>query len=229
MTTEASPLFQTTRWTLLEESSGPNSGDSLDELCRNYWHPVHAFLRRSGCPEADAQDLTQDFFLTFMEREGFAQAERGKGRFRSFLLSCVRNHFSVARKASTRQKRGGGVDFVEVNDELDVSYSLTPDEVFEKRWAEDLVERALANLREEWVAKDRPFKLLAPYLSGHRSTPPLSETAEKLGVPLAATKSAVHRLRKRFGELVKLEVSKSVSTKEDEEDELEYLLQLLSR
>jgi RNA polymerase sigma-70 factor (ECF subfamily) len=226
--TEASPLFLTTRWTLLEESSGPKSGNALDELCRNYWRPVHSFLRRSGCPEADAQDLTQDFFVTFMGRDGFAQAERGKGRFRSFLLSCVRNHFTNAWKASTRLKRGGGIDFMEVNDELDASNGLTPDEIFEKRWAEDLVDRALANLRDEWVAKDRPFKLLAPYLSGDRGAPPLSDTADKLGVSLAATKSAVHRLRKRFGELVKQEVSKSVSSREDEADELEYLLQLLS-
>jgi len=223
------PLFLTTRWTLLDKAREPEGAQALDELCRQYWRPVHSYLKRSGCPEADAQDLTQDFFITFMAREGFSRAQREKGRFRSFLLCSVKNHFTNAWQASNRIKRGGGIEFMELNEELDSNNSLTPDEIFEKRWAEDLVDRALKKLRTEWESKDRPFATLAPYLSGEKNTPQLAETAEILGVSLAATKSAVHRLRQRFGELVKKEVQATVTEKGDARDELEYLLQLLSK
>lgn len=114
-----SAMFQTTRWTLLDRASKPEGGEALDELCQRYWGPVYSFLRRLGCREADAQDLTQDFFVGFMKREGFAKAEKDKGRFRSFLLGAVRNHFLNARKAESRIKRGGGMEFMEVNDDLD--------------------------------------------------------------------------------------------------------------
>lgn len=207
-----SAMFQTTRWTLLDRASKPEGGEALDELCQRYWGTVYSFLRRLGCREADAQDLTQDFFVGFMKREGFAKAEKDKGRFRSFLLGAVRNHFLNARKAESRIKRGGGMEFMEVNDELDASAGLSPDEVFEKRWAEDLIDRALAKLKEQWESAGRPFQTLAPYLSGDRSAPPLAETAETLGASLAATKSAVLRFRKRFGELVKEEVRATVGS-----------------
>lgn len=222
-------MFQTTRWTLLDKAREPEGGEALDELCRRYWGPVFSFLRRLGCREADAQDLTQDFFVGFMEREGFMRAERDKGRFRSFLLGSVRNHFLNAKKSEGRIKRGGNVEFMEVNDDLDASGGLSPDEVFEKRWAEDLIDRALAKLKEQWEAGGRPFQILAPYLSGDRTAPPLAETAEALEASLAATKSAVLRFRKRFGELVKEEVRSTVGTRGDEDDELDYLLQLLSK
>ena len=106
---------------------------------------------------------------------------------------------------------------------------LTPEEAFDKRWAEDLIDRALVRLRSEWKEKDRPFAVLSPYLSGERGAPPLGETADKLGVSLAAAKSAVHRLRKRLGELVREEVGATVGERADEGEELEHLLQLLSK
>ncbi|BCX49906.1 RNA polymerase subunit sigma-24 [Haloferula helveola] len=225
----SSPLFLTTRWTLLDQVKAPEGGAALDELCRRYWGPVYSFLRRSGCAEADAEDLTQDFFHDFMERDGFSRAEREKGRFRSFLLGCVRNHFANARKAASRQKRGGGYEFVEVNEELDGGDGLSPEQAFDKRWAEDLVDRALLRLKAEWEENGRPFDVLAPFLSGERGAVSLAETADKLGVSLAATKSAVHRLRKRLGDLVKEEVSATLGSEDDASDELEHLLQLLSR
>ena len=224
-----SSMFQTTRWTLLDRAKEPQGAEALDELCQRYWGPVNSFLRRLGCRDADAQDLTQDFFVSFMGRDGFSRAEKDKGRFRSFLLGSVRNHFLNAKKSEGRIKRGGKVEFLEVNDELDASGGMSPDEVFEKRWAEDLIDRALMKLKEQWEAGGRPFQLLAPYLSGDRSAPPLAKTAEDLGASLAATKSAVLRFRKRFGELVKEEVRATVGTRGDEADELDYLLQLLSK
>ena len=221
--------FLTTRWTLLDRVKEPEGAAALDELCGRYWGPVFMFLRRSGCGEEDAQDMTQDFFRDFVQRDGFALAERERGRFRSFLLGCVRNHFANARKAAGRQKRGGGVVFAELDDELDVGVGATPDEVFDKRWAEDLVDRALERLKREWEESGRPFALLAPYLSGERGAVPLAETAEALGVSLAATKSAVHRMRKRLGDLVKEEVVMTTGEEGDAAGELEYLMQLLSR
>ncbi|MGJ8695543.1 MAG: RNA polymerase sigma factor [Verrucomicrobiaceae bacterium] len=227
--TETTPKFQTTRWTLLDQAKEPEGSEALDELCRRYWGPVFSFLRRLGCSEADAKDLTQDFFVTFMGREGFSLAKKERGSFRSFLLTSARNHFLNARKAQGRIKRGGHLEFLEVNEELDATSGLSPDEVFEKRWAEDLIDRALSKLKTQWETNGRPFQTLAPYLSGDNGAPPLAETAEALNASLAATKSAVLRFRKRFGELVKEEVRATVGTRTDEADELEYLLQLLSR
>ncbi len=221
--------FLTTRWTLIDKVREPAAAEALDELCRRYWGPVHAYLRRAGVSEADAEDLTQDFFRDFMERDGFARAEREKGRFRSFLLGSVRNHLANARKAASRLKRGGGVEFLEVSDELDASSDLSPEEAFDKRWAEDLVDRSLARLKEEWEGHGRPFATLAPYLSDKRDAPPLAETAKELDVSLAATKSAVHRLRQRLGELVKEEIAATLGDSDDFSTELEHLLQLLSR
>ena len=96
-------LFLTTRWTLLDKVRRPEGMEALDELCRRYWGPVFGFLKRLGCGDADAEDLAQEFFRDFMGRDGFSQANREKGRFRSFLLRSVRNHFSNARKAAGRQ------------------------------------------------------------------------------------------------------------------------------
>ncbi|MCU0795330.1 MAG: sigma-70 family RNA polymerase sigma factor [Akkermansiaceae bacterium] len=222
-----SPLFLTTRWTLLEKAGEPEGGEALDELCRRYWGPVHAFFRRAGCRPADAEDLTQDFFRDFMARDGFTQARKERGRFRNFLLGCVRNHFANQRKAAMRQKRGGGIEFVPVEEGLDASAGLTPEEAFEKRWAEDVVDRALLRLKREWEGK--PFEVLAPYLSGDRGAPPMLETAERLGFSLAATKSAVHRLRRRLGDLVRSEVAASSREEDGVAEELEHLLRLLSR
>lgn len=224
-----SQLFLTTRWTLIDKVKRAEAAEALDELCGTYWGPVYQFLRRLGCSEEDAEDLAQEFFRDFMARDGFGMARREKGRFRSFLLRSARNHFSNARKAANRQKRGGGVEFVVVNDEIDSEDMLSPDEAFDKRWAEDLVDRALRNLREEWEAAQRPFEVLMPYLSGDRGARPLAETAETLGVSLSATKSSVHRLRKRFGDLVREEVAKTVGVEDDADEELQHLLQLLSR
>lgn len=221
--------FLTTRWTLMDRVKDLDAIASLDELCRNYWGPVVFYLRRCGCPEDDVQDLTQDFFCDFLARDGFARARRERGRFRSFLLTSVRHHLSNSRKASQRLKRGGGVVFSEIHEDLDVGDGLTPEEAFDKRWAEDLIDRALARLRIEWEQKDRPFAKLSPYLSGDRNAPSLAATAEELGVSLAAIKSAIHRLRKRLGEIVREEVAETVGVRTDEEEELEHLLQMLSK
>ncbi|MEM9238061.1 MAG: sigma-70 family RNA polymerase sigma factor [Verrucomicrobiota bacterium] len=229
MMKEGAQLFLTTRWTLLDKVKRPEAADALDELCRRYWGPVFRFLKRLGCSDEDAEDLAQEFFRDFLARDGFGQAEREKGRFRSFLLRSVRNHFANARKAAGRLKRGGGMEFIAVNDELDSDDRLSPDEAFDKRWAEDLVDRALVKLRDEWQSAGRPFEVLMPYLSGDRGSQPLAETAEMLGVSLAAVKSSVHRLRKRFGELVREEVSSTIGSEGDADGELEHLLQLLSR
>jgi RNA polymerase sigma-70 factor (ECF subfamily) len=229
MPVDRSQLFLTTRWTLMDRVREADAVESLDELCRTYWGPVVSYLRRSGCREDDVQDLAQDFFHDFLSRNGFAQAKRERGRFRSFLLTSVRNHLANARKSAQRLKRGGGVTFAVFDDDLDVGDGLTPEEAFDKRWAEELVDRALVRLKKEWEEKERPFEKLAPYLSGERGAPPLGETAVELGFSLAAVKSAVHRLRKRLGELVREEVAATVGERSDEAEELEHLLQLLSK
>ena len=221
--------FVTTRWTLLEQVSDEQCVGALDELCQQYWGPVRGFLQRIGLNGSDADDMTQDFFQEFMRRDGFARARKEKGRFRSFLLTAVRNHFVNAQLAAKRIKRGGNHTFVEVMDDVDSDSKLSPDEAFDRRWAEDIVDRSLSRLRNQWVAAGRPFEVLAPYLSGERGAVPLEETAETLGVSLAAVKSSVHRLRRQFGDLVREEVRLTVGRDDDVVEELDYLMQMLSR
>lgn len=221
-------LFLTTRWTLLEKSESPDSGEVEDELCRRYWHPVHKYFLRFGAATDEAADLTQDFFVSFLGNGGFSRADRSKGRFRSFLLAAVKNHYLNDRKSAGRLKRGGHLDFVPVNEDLDRATGLTPDEAFEKAWAEDLLSSAARKVRDEWEAKGRPFGRLSPYLTDGRQAPKLQDTARDLEISLAALKSAVVRLRRRFLEVVREEVRSTVTDPAEEEAELRHLITILS-
>lgn len=221
-------LFLTTQWTLLEKSLSPGNVEVEDELCRRYWHPVHQYFLRFGAAPDEAADLTQDFFVSFLDKGGFSRADRNKGRFRSFLLAAVKNHYLNQRRADSRLKRGGHLDFVPVHDELDRSTGLTPEEAFEKAWAEDLLSSAARKVREEWEGKGRPFSKLSPYLTDGRQAPKLEETARELGISLPALKSAVVRLRSRFLQIVKEEVRATVVDPAEEEEELRHLIKILS-
>ncbi|MEM9081782.1 MAG: sigma-70 family RNA polymerase sigma factor [Verrucomicrobiota bacterium] len=221
--------FRTTRWTLFRKVQASPEGEAREALCEIYWRPVYGFFSRAGCQRAEAEDLTQDFFVKFMARGGFQKVDPEKGRFRNYLLTSARRHLLNAKRAEQSKKRGGEVDFVELKESLDASGGPTPEDVFEFNWAEDLVNRAAHRLRDEWGEKLETFEMFAPYLTGHSDAPEMAETAAKLGVTLAAAKSAIHRFRKRFGELVKAEVRGTLTAEGDEEDELDYLLQLLSK
>jgi len=219
-------------------TSAPGAREALEKLCRTYWYPIYACVRRKGRAPSDAQDLTQAFFARLLERKYFKLADPERGRFRAFLVTAL-DHFLVNewRKASA-EKRGAGQSVVSI-DQHDAegryqaepaSPDLTPDRLFEKRWALALLDQVLAGLRAEYVADGRLdlFDRLKAFVWGEKSALSQAEVGARLGMNENAVAQAVHRLRKRYGELLRAEVANTVASESDVEDELRHLLQAIS-
>ena len=207
--------------------------DALEKLCGIYWDPLYAYVRRQGHSAADAQDLTQDFFARFVERKYVQLADPARGRFRTFLLTSLK-HFLVNEwnKANTL-KRGGGQKVLSLDEEraekrfaAEPVVDQAPDATFDQRWATTLLNRALANLRDEFAAdgKVAAFEQLKGYVWGAGESAGYADTAGKLGMSEGALKVAVHRLRQRFGEELRAEVARTVATPADIDEELRYLI-----
>lgn len=230
----------TTRWSLvLAAGRGSDTGSkrALATLCELYWYPVYAFVRRQGNSPDDAGDLTQAFFVRVLEKAYFRQASPDGGRFRSFLLACLRHFLSNERDRARTIKRGGphpplsldmetaeGRYLIEPRDEL------TPEKIFDRRWALTLLDRALTRLRNEHVAgrKQDVFEALKGYLTGASEGIPYTDVASALGTSEGATKVAVHRLRRRFRDLLIEEVAETVLDRRDIDDEIRHLLDAVS-
>lgn len=236
-----SPVFAATHWSLVLSASDPNSPESiaaLEKLCRTYWYPLYAYVRRCGQSPEDAKDLTQEFFARLLEHHWVERADRQKGRFRSFLLSAM-NHFLANEWNKARaQKRGGGVAPVPLQFETaETRYghepidTATPEHSYERRWALTLLDRVLQRLRAEYNQEGRMdlFTALHPCLMGDRTAQPYGELAVKLGVSENTVKSAVHRLRQRYRELLRDEIAQTVATTGEVEEELRFLITVLSR
>jgi RNA polymerase sigma factor (sigma-70 family) len=235
--------FCTTRWSLVlragqEQMASAKGQHALEELCRAYWYPLYAFVRRRGYGAQDAQDLTQSFFARLLDKNTFAMAEQQRGRFRTFLLTAL-DHFLVSEwERGQRQKRGGGREIVSI-DALateeryhlePVSSSLTPEQMFERRWVESLLEQVLRRLREECETTghlDR-FEHLKMFLVEDRGAVSFAATADRLGVTEAALKGMVRRLRARYRELLREEVAQTVGSAEEIEAEIRYLIRVLN-
>lgn len=234
--------FLPTRWTLVLRARGetPQARAALSELCDAYYQPVFRFLRREGKDEEAARELTQSFFSRVLQGEGFAGADPGRGRFRSYLLGAVKHFLADQRKHDSREKRGGGLSVEslqaateegEASAELAVSTPGVPDTWFDRQWALALLDRTLNRLQEEFHAagKASQFEQLQPWLMGEIPTLSQAEAGQRLGMNEGAIKVAVHRLRKRFRELIASEISQTLAEGEEVQTELRYLLEVLTQ
>ena len=234
----ASPSFSTTHWSLVlavRESPSPEAEAALASLCRTYWYPLFAFVRRYGYTEPDAQDLTQEFLAEFLEKEYFKRADPQRGRFRSFLLASMRNFLKLQARRSATKKRGGRMTSVALNQEdfhdlRQTREDLTPELLFDKRWAETVVDRVLSRLQREYASKKKAerFSLFSEFLWGSRNGSSYKELGRQSGMSVAAVKVAIYRFRERFRDLLRTEVAHTVADPDEVEDELRYLIKVLS-
>jgi len=214
----------------------PESREALAALCRTYWYPLYAYLRSHGRRAHDAEDLTQEFFATLLEKRYLQAADRRRGRFRSFLLTAFKRFLAKDQERAGAQKRGGGktilsIDFEtgEGRYEREPSHDWTPERVFDRRWALTILEHVLARLAAEYAEKqkDRLWEQLQPYLTGTTGAPPYGAVAGVLGMTEGAVKVAVHRLRQRYRELLREEIAQTVDAPGEVDDELTLLLAAL--
>ena len=233
--------FATTRWTVVLSAGDPGSpqaATALDMLCRAYWYPLYAYVRRRGHSPADAQDLTQEFFAQLLEHHWVARADRHQGRFRSFLLMAMKRFLANEWDKVQTVKRGGRVQRVPLPlDAAETRYTQepvdasTPEQVFEKRWALALLESVLSHLREEYVRDGKAvlFDTLKPCLLGSREAQPYAAVAAPLKMTEGAVKVAVCRLRERYRGRLKEEIAHTVASPAEVDEELRHLFRVLAR
>jgi len=235
--------FATTRWSLVfaagAQGSSPDVHQALATLCETYWYPLYGFLRSRGYSAENAQDLTQAFFARLLEKHAVRHADPARGRFRSFLLASLRNFAANERDRDSAGKRGGGVPMLSLEIEhaegrfqREPPTDETPERVFDRRWALTLLDRVISRLQAEAAARNdmhSPFDRLKTYLTGDEPQLSYAQTASELGMSEGAVKVAVHRLRRRFRDLVRDEIAHTVSSPEEVEDELRYLWSAVGR
>ncbi len=237
----ASPNWPThTHWSVVLASADPAAPDArtaLEALCRAYWYPVYAYVRRRGHARPDAEDLTQAFFLRLLETHALKAATPERGRFRAFLRASV-DHFMVSEwRRENALKRGGGITFLsweELRAEdryaREVVCELTPERLFDRSWALTLLQRALDQVKRESAEQGRAtlFEALKQRLLGEGETPPYAELAERLRTTVWVVQKTVQRLRDRYGEILRREVAHTVVSPADIADELRHLLIVVS-
>ncbi len=218
------------------DASSPSARAALEALCRAYWYPLYAYVRRKGYVSEDALDLTQEFFARLLARNYLTVADRNKGKFRSFLLGSLEHFLAREWTKAHAQKRGGGLSLISL-DELDAenrylrepAHELTPEKIYDRRWATTLVEQSMSRLCEECVANGKRdlFSKVQNLLSGEKGEASYAEIAAALQMSEGALKVAVHRLRQRYGELVRAEIAQTVTTPEEADEELRHLFAVL--
>jgi RNA polymerase sigma-70 factor (ECF subfamily) len=235
-----SPEFTTTHWSVVLAAgadSSPGARQALEVLCRAYWYPLYASVRRTGHSPEDAQDLTQSFFARLLEKDSLRAADPAHGRFRSFLLTALKHFVHTEWEKARAEKRGGFRAFISL-DEQDAEgrylaepvEGLTPDRLFEKRWAATLLELVMTRLRDECQAegKGQLFDALTPHLWGEHEEPTYREIAARFGLTESAVGVTVHRLRARYRELLRAEVARTVTAPADVDEELRHLAAIMS-
>jgi len=241
MSRKSGPLgasrFHTTRWSVVLAAGGSmtDSPAALEELCTTYWRPIYAFILRRGHGADDARDLTQGFFAGFLERRAVEGLDPSRGRFRSYLLTCVKNFLANEKERERALKRGGGATLLSLSFDddsdlaIDPAETRTPETDFERQWALALLRRALERLRAEQSAKGRGeiFERLKPALAGETVDGGYAGVAAELKLTSVAVKVAAHRLKKRYGELLLEEVTRTVDLPQEIEDELNHLFRAL--
>ena len=235
--------FVTTHWSTVLRAGSHSSAQSLgalEKLCRAYWYPLYAYVRRQGHDAHEAQDLTQEFLSRLLESNSLNAVHPDKGRFRSFLIASLNHYLANDWKRSQRQKRGGGHTHFSLDEETaedrfrhEPADTFTPEKAFERRWAETLLQGVLDRLRDEWESKAAGaatcrFDDVKPFLLDGREAAPFTETARRLDVTEASLKWAVHKLRKRYAELFREEIAHTVSSADEMDDEIRHLFLVMS-
>jgi RNA polymerase sigma-70 factor (ECF subfamily) len=230
----------TTRWSLVLSAgarSSPASEAALAELCQRYWYPLYVFVRRKVGNVDQASDLIQEFFARLLEKQTLAHADPERGRFRSFLLTSLKNFLANEWDKAKAHKRGGGrtilrLEFSDKEDRLlcEPAHACTPERLFERQWALTLLDQVLAELRGEYAAagKTALFECLKGSLTGDAASLPLADAAKQLGMSEGAVKTAAHRLRKRYRELLRAEVAHTVAGPDEVDEELRGLFAALA-
>jgi RNA polymerase sigma-70 factor (ECF subfamily) len=232
--------FATTNWSTVlaaREASTAESRDALEALCRAYWYPLYAFVRRQGADPEDARDLTQAYFARLLEKGYLDDYDPERGRFRVFLKASLRNFLSKERDKERTWKRGGRADVVSLDgDQVEQRYRvepadrLTPEQLYERRWALTVLEQALARLRQQRIEAGREleFVKLEAFLTGQGAQARYSQIAADLGTTEDAVKTALHRLRRQFGEVLREVIGTTVSSRDEVDDELRHLLSVVA-
>jgi len=232
--------FGTTHWSVVlaaRRRDTPRARAALENLCSVYWRPLYAYVRRSGYSPEDAADLAQEFFYRLLQRQSLADVSPEKGRFRSFLLAAMNHFLSDARDKARAQKRGAQrvirVDISELETQLAglAAEGQTPEQAYERQWALALLDEVYQRLEREHRAQGKAqlFAALGPTLAGSRESQPYAELSRGLGLNEGAVRVAVHRLRKRYREVLREVIADTVAEPGEVEDEFRYLLGVLAR
>lgn len=232
--------FAVTHWSVVlaaGHSDSTHARAALEKLCRTYWQPIYAYVRRQGHGPHDAQDLTQEFFARLLEKRSLADVDRAKGRFRSFLLASLKHFLANERDKARAQKRGGGQTLIPIDAQsaetscgVDPADPATAEKVFERRWALTVLDHALQRLREEHEREGREnlFEQLKVTLTEASRSVRYAEIAARLEMSEGAVKVAVHRLRQRYRELVRAEITVTVASSGEVEEEIRALFSALA-
>jgi RNA polymerase sigma-70 factor (ECF subfamily) len=227
--------FTTTHWSVVitaGRGESPAAEAALETLCRAYWYPLYAFVRRQGHSPPDAEDLVQGFFARLLEKKWLAAAVPEKGKFRSFLLADLNHYLGDVRDRANAAKRGGGKTLLSLNGEngenlllQEPASNLSPDRQFEKRWAVALLQQALARIRHDYQAagKGPVFEGLKPFLEGEARPGDYAQVAARLGMSAGTVAVSVHRLRQSYREAVRTEIANTVASPGEIDEELRHL------
>jgi len=230
--------FTTTHWSVVLEAQGqsPAAEEALEKLCRTYWRPVYAFIRRQGARPAEAEDFTQGFFSLLLERHDFDAVRKEKGRLRSYLLTSLKHFLASEHRRATAAKRGKGQRLIPLEElsasgrrEIEPTNSLTAERLYERRWALTLMEQVLRRLKDEYCTAGNSvlFESLKQLLPDEPEATSRAEIASQLGMTDNALRQAFHRFRHRYQLLLREEISHTVAVSSDVEDELRHLIKIL--
>jgi RNA polymerase sigma factor (sigma-70 family) len=228
-------VFATTHWTVVlaaGRQNAPEADVALEQLCRTYWYPLYAYVRRHGYKKADAEDLVQGFFARFLHKNYLEGLSSDKGHFRAFLLACLKHFLANEWERAKTAKRGGGqpalsLDWQSADEKFQIepADNLSPDKLYDRAWAVTLLERVISRLGQECeqAGQAKIFQVLKPILMVGKGAIPYAEAASKLEIAESAVRVAVHRFRRRFRELVKDEIAQTLSEPQQVEEEIHSL------
>ena len=235
----ASPVFATTRWSVVlraGDENSPQQQDALAQLCRTYWYPLYAYVRRLGASPEDAQDLTQGFFARLIERNVVNEADADKGKFRWLVLGTLKHYLANQRDFKVAAKRGGNLAHISLDDltvekryQLEPTTTLSPDKLFDRNWAMTLLDRVREQLREHYVQAGKldRFERLENFIPGGQARRSYEEVSQDLGVSEGALRVELHRLKALYRQFLRAEIAHTVSNPVEIDEELRYLIEVM--